>query len=183
MIYDMNNANLNNVLQKDTMTDQSEQNNLMLFFDVCSKIEGLCAELYHYYSELFIDDEDCSRLWKKTALEEENHQKQFDLANRLRNDCEFELLGDTQRAYRIHNKLTELISYVRKSPPDIYLAVSKAIEMEHALSDLHLESAVKFKELQTKNLFKALQIDDQHHINSLINYQSILMLPSTEMHE
>jgi hypothetical protein len=53
------------------------------FLDVYMGIETLCADLYHFYSEVFEDIPEASRLWKKTALEEENHKRQFELALRL----------------------------------------------------------------------------------------------------
>ena len=161
----------------------SEHPDLLLFFDVCSKIEKLCAELYHYYSELFIENEEGSRLWKKTALDEENHQKMFELANRLRKDCEFELIADIERAYRVYNRLSAFVSHVREFPPDIVQALTNAIEMEEAIDDLHVESSVKFKEQQTMIMFKALRGDDREHIKALRNFLAVLTLPLTEMTE
>jgi len=163
------------------MSISTKNEQLMLFFDVCSKIEGLTAELYHYYSELFLDNQDYSRLWKKTALEEENHQKQFELANKLRNDCDFELVADIEKAYRIFNKLTSLLSHVRQNPPDQLFAIEKAIEMEEALAELHLDCSILISDLHTRNMFKALQNDDMEHSKSLKNFMSILMLPRSEM--
>jgi rubrerythrin len=163
------------------MTTDRQENVIPLYLDLCSKIEGLCAELYHYYSEIFHEDVDCSRLWKKTALEEENHQKLFELANRLKFDCEVELTADFEKASRAYSKLNTLLSHVRQTPPDIFLAITKAIEMEEALADLHLDSSIKFKDEQVQNMFKALQTHDIDHIDSLRHYQAVLFLPKTEM--
>ncbi|HIJ88757.1 MAG TPA: hypothetical protein HPP97_13960 [Desulfuromonadales bacterium] len=167
------------------MTNLTKDNNkediVLLFLNVCSKIEGLSAELYHYYSELFHDDEESSKLWKKTALEEENHQKLFDLAIRLRHECEIEIVTDYNKACRVHEKLTALLSHVRVTPPDIFLAITKAIEMESALADLHIDSSIKFSDIQIKNMFKSLQGHDQEHVDALRHHHSILFLPRTEM--
>lgn len=154
---------------------------ILLYFDVCSKIEGLCAELYHFYSDLFHDDEECSRLWKTTALEEENHQKLFELANRLKIECEIEIVADYEKASWVYNKLNALLKHVKQTPPDIFLAITKAIEMENALADLHLDSSVKFKDEHIQNMFKTLQNYDQGHTDSLRHYQAVLFLPKTEM--
>src|SRR5450631_3361737 len=114
------------------MKSEREQAALSLFLDLCAQNERLCADLYHYYSDLFLDSADISSLWKKTALEEENHQKQFELAFRLRDDCEFELTKDLERALSIHHKLTSLLDHVHHNPPDIVSALQKAVEMEEA---------------------------------------------------
>jgi rubrerythrin len=162
--------------QLDTTKDK-----VVLFFDVCAKIEGMCAQLYHYYSDLFIENDDVSRTWKKTALEEENHQKQFELANRLRDDIGFDLDADIDRTYRIHQKLNKLLVHVRKNPPDIVTALTKAIEMEESLSDLHLDSSVRFHDESVRKMFQALREYDLDHVKSLRHCLSIMMLPQAEM--
>lgn len=162
--------------QFDTTKDK-----LILFFDLCAKIEGLCASLYHYYSELYKDDDDVSLLWKKTALEEENHQKQFELASRLRDDVEFDLNADLDRMYRIHQKLGNLLEHVHRNPPDIVTALTKAIEMEAVLADLHLDSSVHIHDESVRKMFLALQEFDQDHVKSLQYCLSIKMLPNAEM--
>lgn len=154
---------------------------ITLFFDTCAKIEGLCATLYHYYSDLFRDLDDVSQLWKKTALEEENHQKQFELASRLRDDVTFELHADLDRTYRIHQKLSTLLEHVRRNPPDIMTALTKAIEMEETLSDLHLDSSVSFQDESIKKMFQALREYDQDHVKALRHCLSIVLLPKAEM--
>lgn len=153
----------------------------ILFFDVCASIEGLCATLYHYYSDLFKDNAEVSQLWKKTALEEENHQKQFELANRLRDDVGFDLDADLERIYRIHQKLAYLLDHVRQNPPDIVTALTRAIEMEESLSDLHLDSSVHFHDKSIAAMFQALREFDQDHVKSLRHCLAIMMLPKSEM--
>jgi rubrerythrin len=154
---------------------------VILFIDVNAKIEGLCASLYHYYSEIHKDHVDVSQLWKKTALEEENHQRQFELAYRLRDDVEFDLKADIDRAYRIHQKLNNLLEHVRRSPPDIVTALTKAIEMEESLADLHLECSVRFHDEGVRKMFQALRDFDQDHIKSLRDCLTVMLLPKTEM--
>jgi rubrerythrin len=163
------------------MTDSTKVDNVLQFLEICSKIEGLSAELYNYYSELFLEDKESSQLWKKTALEEENHQKLFELAIKLRNECELEIVADYNKACRVYDKLSKLLSHVQESPPDIFLAITKAIEMEVALADLHIDSATNFKDVQIKNMFIALQGHDQEHIGALRRHQAVLFLPRTEM--
>jgi len=151
------------------------------FFDVCASIEGSCAELYHYYSDIYKDLDDVSRLWKKTALEEENHQKQFQLAYRIREDVGFDLKADIDRINRIHQKLIALLEHVRQNPPDVVTALTRAIEMEESIADLHLESSVRFHDESIRKMFQALQEFDQDHVKSLRHCLAVMTLATTEM--
>ncbi len=163
------------------MKTEQELTALTGFFRLCAQNEGLCAELYHYYSDLFLDDLDVAKLWKKTAMEEENHQKQFELALRLVAECDFELGYDVERALNVNRKFIQLLQYVRKNPPDLKTALHKAIEMEEAIADLHMDSAVRFKDKDTHDLFKAMYDADQGHVESLKLYLTIAELSNTEM--
>jgi rubrerythrin len=163
---------MNNLTGKDKST---------LFFDVCAKIEGLCAELYHYYSDLFQENSEASQLWKKTALEEENHKRQFELANRLRDAAEFEIEADLERTYRIYQKLQNLLEHVRTNPPDIETALTKAIEMEEHLADLHMDSAVRFGNESIKEMFQSMRDFDKDHEKLLKHFLAIIKLPKADM--
>lgn len=149
------------------MKTEHDQAALTLFLDLCAQNERLCAELYHYYSDLFAEEAEISRLWKKTALEEENHQRQFELAMRLKNECDFELTRDIERALNVYHKFTRLLEHVRQTPPDVVTALEKAIGMEEALADLHMGSAVQLKDGQTGRMFQAMRESDQGHVESL----------------
>ena len=163
------------------MHDLDTKDTTARFFDVCAKIEGLCAELYHFYSDVHQDNADISNLWKKTALEEENHQKQFELAFKLRDDVAIELHADLERTIRIHGKLGSLLQHVRQTPPDIVTALNKAIEMEEALADLHLDSSVRFQDESIRKMFQALREFDQDHVKALRYGLAIMTLSRTEM--
>jgi len=163
------------------MEDLDSTETITLFFDECARIEELCATLYHYYSELFKDNDEVSRLWKKTALEEENHQKQFELAHRLQDDIGFELTADIERPQRVYQKLNHLLEYVRQNPPDLVTALTKAIEMEENLVDLHVDSSVRFHDESIKQMFLAMRAFDQDHIKSLRLCLVAMMLPQAEM--
>lgn len=161
--------------------DQNKKDKMLLFFDVCAKIEGMCAELYHFYSELYQEHEDISQLWKKTALEEENHKRQFELAARLRDDADFEIEADFVKTYRIFHKLGILLQFVREQNPDLETALTKAIEMEEYLADLHMESSVRFNDKSVGEIFQAMRDFDQEHVKSLRHALAVVKLPRSEM--
>lgn len=164
------------------MSEMTELMTKKIFLDVCAGIEKLCAELYHHYSTIYQDIPEASSLWKKTALEEENHQKQFELAIRLWEETEFDVLNESlNQAYAIQYKLMTFMNNIKNSKPDLLTAVTKAIEMEKKLAVLHVSTALKFKEPSMQDMFRALSDADHGHMADLQQYQSILSLPHSEM--
>jgi rubrerythrin len=161
--------------------DDNKKEKLLLFFDVCARIEAMTAELYHYYSELFQEDEDVSQLWKKTALEEENHMRQFELAIRLCDDADFELEADIVRTHRIYHKLKSILEHVRTTPPDMETAFSKAIDMEEYLASMHMDCAVRYGNESIKRMFQSFSDFDQDHVKALKHQLAVIMLPKAVM--
>lgn len=162
----------------DTVNNKPSNNHI---FDVCSKIEARFAELYHYYGEIFSEDFDASKLWKKVALEEENHLRQFEFADRLYRWSDFVVTVDLERAQRICNKMDTLLEHVRQTPPTLETALTKAIEMEEALADLHVTTAVIFADKAIQKMFKAMAGSDAEHIKSLKDFLTVINLPRTDM--
>ena len=152
------------------------------FLEVCMGIEKLCADLYHHYSEIYEDIPEASQLWKKTALEEENHRRQFELALRLVNETEFEVSKDgLKRAYSIQYKLLNLMEHIKDNKPDLLTAVTKALEMESKLADLHVHTSLHFKDESMQKLFNTLSEADRDHVTDMQRYRTILYLPLCEM--
>ncbi len=164
------------------MGESAEMTTKLLFLDVCIKIEKLCAEIYHYLSEIHREYPEASRLWKKTALEEENHQKQFELARRIKDETNFTVdPADLSRAYVIHKKLINLLQIIKHKAPDLITAFSAALEMEEHIVQLHVQSALRYEDKSVQELFTALGEADQEHVTSLRKYMSVLLLPQSEM--
>ena len=164
------------------MNEINKINEKQTFLNICMDIEGLCADLYHYYSKIYEDYPEASSLWKKAALEEENHQRQFELASRLWEETDFEVMHESmKRAHSIQFKLVELIKNIKSIRPDLLTAVSKAVEMEEILADLHVQTSLKFKEESMQKLFHALSEADHDHVADLQRFRSILYLPLSEM--
>lgn len=154
---------------------------LAAFFEQCIKIEGACAELYHYYAELFADNLDAVHIWRRAALEEEEHQKQFQLACRLLRDVEFELLLNPQRPHTVYYKLIALLRHVQENPPGLHTALEKSIRMEEQLADLHLLSATNCSDASMRQMFQKMRGYDMEHVQSLRRYLAIEKLKFTEM--
>ena len=157
------------------MSKMTDMTTRKIFLEVCMGIERLCADLYNYYSEIYQDIPEASDLWKKTALEEENHQKQFELALRLLNETEFDVPEESlKRAYAVQNRFLNLVDHVKLNKPDLMKAVSSAIEMEENIADLHVHTSLKFRDESLQKLFKSMSAADHDHIDSLRHYQTIL---------
>lgn len=158
-----------------------EQDKWLLFFDLCARIEGLTAELYHHYSHVYSFHADATRLWKKTALEEENHRLQIEMASRLRDEIESVLPDGLNVTSGIYQKLVRIVAGVKSNPPDLITALKKAIEMEERLVFLHVDSSVKFKDRELQRTFDALRKADQDHIRALRRQLAIETLAQTDM--
>jgi hemoglobin-like flavoprotein len=153
-----------------------------VFLDICMDIEGHCAEIYHFYSRIFEDNPEASHIWNKAAQEEESHRKQFEMALLLMRENEFEVPMDTlKRAYSVKVRLMTHIDHIKSNKPDLLTAVSKAVEMEDKLADLHVYTALKFNDDSMRKLFKEMSDSDRDHVAVLQRYHSILCMMNREM--
>lgn len=164
------------------MSEQTDMMTKQEFLEVCMGIEQLCADVYHFYSKIYKEIPEASRLWKKAALEEENHQRQFKLALRLLPETEFVVPPDSlKQANSIQCKLLKFMDHIKSNKPDLLAAVSKAVEMEERLADLHARTALKFRDESLQKLFKVLSEADRDHVVDLQSSRTILFLPHCEM--
>ncbi len=160
----------------------ADREKLLLFLDCCALIEHKCADMYHYYSELFNDTPEMARLWKKTALEEENHARQVRLAIRMIDEiATFPADASLDKVYRVNRTLDALLAGVKQSPPSRTTALRKAIETEQHLAGLHVDHALMFRDPSTNQMFKALHDADQGHITELQKQLAIETIAHAEM--
>ncbi len=138
-----------------------------LLFDICREIEGDFAELYHFYSNHFNKDPEIARMWKKTAMEEENHQHQFAMARRMMSSIECTANVDIDMAVDVREKVAKLVATVTKSPPDLVTALKRAIELEEKLAVFHAGTVVSFTDPAIKKMFSAMLGFDQEHVETL----------------
>jgi len=104
------------------------------------------------------------------------------LALRLVNETEFEVSKDgLKRAYSIQNKLLNLMEHIKDNKPDLLTAVTKALEMESKLADLHVHTSLHFKDESMQKLFNTLSEADRDHVTDMQRYRTILYLPLCEM--
>lgn len=175
-------SSINPLAKGADMSELADKMGKKIFLDVCIKIEGLCADLYHFYSKIYEETPEAFRLWKKTALEEECHRKQFELALLFLTETEYEVPNESlKRAFTIKENLQRQIHHIKNNRQDLFTAVSTAVEMEENLADLHVHNSLNFKDVTMQSLFKAMSAYDRGHIADLQTFQSNLNLPLREM--
>jgi len=139
-------------------------------FDSCALLEERVAQLYYLFAELYNDMPDLASLWMKTAVEEENHMRQFELAARLERSTTFSPLVDSAVILNAIDSVTSLISKVRQHPPKWQDSLRFAISLEEKLAQFHVDTAVTYTDATINSLFKAMMTSDEQHVQSLRAY-------------
>lgn len=138
--------------------------------DICSCIEQKAAELYFFFSEQYREMPGLARLWKKTAQEEENHMRQFQMAARLGKGATYTSAVSPVHARQALDMITGLLERVKAHPPTWYNALKFAIELEDRLSRFHTDTALVFDDDTFNKLCKAMMKHDQDHVQALSRY-------------
>jgi rubrerythrin len=141
----------------------------------CAAIERECAGLYHWLSDLFLDDRTVSTLWKKTALEEENHESQFLLAEKLADGILAVPLVDLATVIAELQRLKKLRQEFEDNPPDLIRALETAITIEEELDGFHLQKILLFSNEDHRKMFGAMMAHDRDHAESLRRFFAELM--------
>ena len=136
--------------------------------EICRDVELANAALYHYFAEIFSSDNEVAALWNKTALEEENHARQFVLGIKMRKEQIVEALSiDGSKAKDLLNFVKSLSAQMRTSPPDKVEALRIAINLEERLAGFHMTTVSGFADNNLKKLFTAMMKTDDHHVEKL----------------
>ncbi len=139
--------------------------------EICSRIEKMTSELYYYFSGLYRKMPGLTRLWIKTAQEEENHMLQFQMAIRLSKSATFTTTVSLAHAHQVFDMVTGIQERVRKNPPTWHNALKLAIELEERMSRFHTDTALIFDDDTFNSLYQAMMKHDEDHIRALSNYR------------
>ena len=136
--------------------------------ELCEQIELACAELYHYFSDLFKSERENMRLWLKTAMEEENHARQFNLIAKLKR----QKIIDSIHIDPVDAEITliyigSLIEKIKKAPPTQKEALQLAINLENKMAAFHVNNVIKFADASYETIFYAISQTDSKHLESL----------------
>lgn len=124
---------------------------------VCEKAEFACAELYHFFADLFKDDREIFYLWLRTALEEENRARLFALMAKLRHDNIIaSVVLEMEQAEGTLQHIRGLIATLKEKPPTLKEALQIGMELETRLDRLMRQNVVKFADETYEKSFLAI---------------------------
>ena len=141
----------------------------MQALDLCAGIEMKCAEMYRKFEMLYADLPEIASLWRKTAMEEDNHAEQFKLAYRLRGKGIGEVKVDFEKIEVLIREMDTCMDKMQSTHPHPTNALSFAIHLECALSEFHMLNVVEFKDPELSKLFAAMMNNDREHVTMLEN--------------
>lgn len=133
----------------------------------CWRLETLADEMYGYLSRLHRGERTISRLWKKTAQEEEDHALQIRHLMKDKEGIVEDIMVEGDRLNGVVEALETAFRDMKKNPPSIRKALTEAIELEESFSEFHLENAINFPDEESRELFQALRKIDQIHVKAL----------------
>jgi rubrerythrin len=138
-----------------------------VFLDTCWEVENISAELYHFFADHFIDDPWVSRLWRKTAKEEESHARQVLLAKKLMESIVWVSIESWRNASLAREEVKQIASSAQKFPPTLKDALLLGLQCEYSMDYLHMQNALLMKEKASNDMFKAMMNQDRGHIRRL----------------
>ena len=152
----------------------------ILVLDICAQIEDKCAELYHFFADHFAANPVALRLWRKTALEEEDHAIQIRFAARLRAEVIQDVTMDAWQAQNELKVVASILESVKTSPPSLSDALRIAIKLEDKLIKFHLNSMAIFNDEECSTLFTKMSRNDSEHVERL-KKASLIILAAQEL--
>jgi rubrerythrin len=150
----------------------------MTLLRICAEMERENADLYHWLSQLFQENRRAALLWKKTALEEENHECQFILAEKLAAGMLTVPLLEEDTAVRQLEKLRALRREFEADPPTLVRALESAIILEEDLAKFHLEKLLLYSDEDDRKMFAAMMDHDSNHAETLRSFYAELVFPA-----
>ncbi|QWV94129.1 rubrerythrin [Geomonas oryzisoli] len=128
---------------------------------VCEKAEFACAELYHYFANLFKDEREIFYIWLKSALERENRARLLTLVGKLAlDDVIVGVHLELAEAEEILAKVRASLELAKAEPPEVREALQLAMDLERTLDRITMEKVVQFTE-SYQQWFLAIMNRDQ----------------------
>jgi hypothetical protein len=138
--------------------------------EVCQSVELSCAEMYHYFAELFKRDRESSLLWLKLAMEKENHARLFGLMAKLRQHNLIEAVRIEQSDIEVNLCYVQSLSErVRREPPSGEEALLLAVDLEQKLGGFMIENFLSSADLPYEKSLLAGASAGSSHLESLRN--------------
>lgn len=133
----------------------------------CRKIELLNQELYTRFAETYHDVPEAVYLWRKTAIEEQNHAEQFTLALKLKKGLQMHSTIPLDTADKLITRLNTIIEGLPAKTLSLLDALEFAIKLEQYLVKFHISCVATFTDASFQKLFNAMMKSDQDHIAAI----------------
>ena len=133
---------------------------------LCCELEREMGDLYRDFAGLHADDVELARLWLKTAREEDNHAKQFELALLYREEIAATSISPSE-AGALLAAAREKRQGAVDSAPSPEQALRFAIELEERFASFHMTAVGIFKTPKLKGLFESMMAADRDHVGAL----------------
>lgn len=140
---------------------------LLTILQHCHELELLMAQAYDALARAHAGQPRMSRLWAKTAKEEENHASQFSLALSLGGDVMSSPKVDPADLNKALQDAKAFVHEAKTHNLPLVDALRKAIELEEQMAQFHLHVAVAFRSGAHEKLFRAMMAADKGHISAL----------------
>lgn len=144
--------------------------NDQLLLEKCRTIELLSQELYTRFAENYADIPEAVYLWRKTAVEEENHAEQFTLALKMRKNLNMKSTITLDTADKLIARLRNVIAGLPSNRLSLLEALEFALKLEQYLVKFHLSCVAVFNDDSFQKLFNAMMASDQGHIAAIEEY-------------
>lgn len=151
------------------MIDKSSSG-IARLLETCCEIESSTAKLYRLFAVLHEHEPVVAALWLKTAEEEDNHGRQFELGQRLSSGVISAAALDHEKADCVLRQLNDALAKVETSPPGIESALKFAVDLETRLSEFHMDTAVVFVDDSHRAMFKSMMSFDREHVQTLKDF-------------
>jgi rubrerythrin len=133
----------------------------------CRAIELAMAALYETLADLHAHDPSMTRLWRKTAREEDNHAAQFSMLIDAIPDTVQATALDEQALRVLCSSVEAVTEEFRRCPPSVYDALVAAIDFEVAMDRIHAHQALVFTDPRHQRMFVAMMAADAGHVAEL----------------
>jgi rubrerythrin len=133
----------------------------------CHELESLMGQAYDALARAHAGHPRMSKLWAKTAKEEENHASQFSLAMSLGGDVMSSPKVDPKDMNRALHDAQAFLNEAKTSNLRLDDALRKAIKLEKQMAQFHLNLAVTFQSAAHEKLFRAMMASDKGHVSAL----------------
>lgn len=133
----------------------------------CAEIEETLGKVYDIFAEVYQDHHTISKIFKKTAQEERNHEYQIRLAIRSFTPT-IESMTLTSTVAKEHLSLVrDFLEKLKNTLPGIEEALNLTIKLEDISARFHLDAAARFSDPSCVKLFKAMMSADENHVAAL----------------